>query len=93
MAVKKFKPTTPGQRHKIIGVFKREEFLGVDAEGKNIVRKTTANAPEKSLTVGKRSTGGRNTSGELSTRYAAAATRENCVSSISRETTMTLRLS
>lgn len=69
MAVKKFKPTTPGQRHKIIGVFKREEFLGVDAEGKNIVRKTTANAPEKSLTVGKRSTGGRNTSGELSTRY------------------------
>lgn len=69
MAVKKFKPTTPGQRHKIIGVFKREDFLGVDAEGKKIVRKSTANAPEKSLTIGKRSTGGRNTSGELSTRY------------------------
>ena len=69
MAVKKFKPTTPGQRHKIIGVFKREEFLGVDADGKKIVRKSTANAPEKSLTIGKRSTGGRNTSGELSTRY------------------------
>ncbi len=69
MAVKKFKPTTPGQRHKIIGVFKREEFLGVDAEGKKIVRKSTANAPEKSLTIGKRSTGGRNSSGALSTRY------------------------
>ena len=69
MAVKKFKPTTPGQRHKIIGVFKREEFLGIDAEGKKIVRKSTANAPEKSLTVGKRSTGGRNSSGALSTRY------------------------
>ena len=69
MAVKKFKPTTPGQRHKIIGVFKREEFLGLDAEGNKIVRKSTANAPEKSLTVGKRSTGGRNSSGALSTRY------------------------
>ena len=69
MAVKKFKPTTPGQRHKIIGVFKREEFIGTDAEGKKIVRKSTANAPEKSLTVGKRSTGGRNSSGALSTRY------------------------
>lgn len=69
MAVKKFKPTTPGQRHKIIGVFKREEFLGVDADGKKIVRKSTANAPEKSLTIGKRSTGGRNSSGALSTRY------------------------
>ncbi len=69
MAVKKFKPTTPGQRHKIIGVFKREEFLGLDSEGKKIVRKSTANAPEKSLTVGKRSTGGRNSSGQLSVRY------------------------
>ena len=69
MAVKKFKPTTPGQRHKIIGVFKREDFLGLNEEGKKIVRKSTANAPEKSLTIGKRSTGGRNTSGELSTRY------------------------
>ena len=69
MAVKKFKPTTPGQRHKIIGLFKREEFLGFVAEGNKIVRKSTANAPEKSLTVGKRSTGGRNSSGALSTRY------------------------
>ena len=54
MAVRKFKPTTPGQRHKVIGVFKGQ---------------ITATTPEKSLTVGKRSTGGRNSSGHLSTRY------------------------
>ena len=52
MAVRKFKPTTPGQRHKIIGVFD------------NITTRT----PEKSLTVGKRSTGGRNSQGHLTTR-------------------------
>lgn len=54
MAVRKFKPTTPGQRHKVIGVFK-----GV----------ITATTPEKSLTVGKRSTGGRNNEGHLANRY------------------------
>lgn len=54
MAVKKFKPTTPGQRHKVIGVFKGT---------------ITATTPEKSLTVGKGSTGGRNNDGHLSTRY------------------------
>ena len=53
MAVRKLKPTTPGQRHKIIGVFD------------NI----TARTPEKSLTVGKRSTGGRNNEGHLTMRY------------------------
>ena len=54
MAVREFKPTTPGQRHKVIGVFK-----GV----------ITATTPEKSLTVGKRSTGGRNNEGHLANRY------------------------
>ena len=54
MAVRKFKPTTPGQRHKIIGVFKGT---------------ITATTPEKSLTVGKSSTGGRNNEGHLTTRY------------------------
>ena len=54
MAVRKFKPTTPGQRHKVIGVFKGT---------------ITATTPEKSLTVGKRSTGGRNAAGHLTTRY------------------------
>ena len=37
MAVRKFKPTTPGQRHKIIGTF--EEI--------------TARVPEKSLVFGR----------------------------------------
>ena len=53
MAVRKFKPTTPGQRHKIIGAFD------------NI----TASAPEKSLVFGKRSTGGRNNTGKETMRY------------------------
>ena len=54
MAVRKFKPTTPGQRHKVIGVFK-----GV----------ITATTPQKSLTVGKRQSGGRNNEGHLTARY------------------------
>ena len=37
MAVRKFNPTTPGQRHKIIGTFDT----------------ITASAPEKSLVVGR----------------------------------------
>ncbi len=53
MAVRKFKPTTPGQRHKVIGTF--------DA--------ITTNVPEKSLVVGLRKTGGRNNSGQLTMRY------------------------
>ena len=53
MAVRKFKPTTPGQRHKIIGTF--EEI--------------TASVPEKSLVCGKKSTGGRNVTGKMTVRY------------------------
>ena len=53
MAVRKFRPTTPGQRHKIIGTF--EEI--------------TASVPEKSLVYGKRSTGGRNNVGKRTMRY------------------------
>ena len=53
MAVRKLKPTTPGQRHKIIGAFD------------NI----TATAPEKSLVVGFRKSGGRNNEGHLTMRY------------------------
>src|SRR5690554_1143988 len=49
MAIRKLKPTTPGQRHKIIGSFD------------NI----TANAPEKSLVVGKIARGGRNNRGKM----------------------------
>ena len=53
MAVRKFKPTTPGQRHKAIGTF--EEI--------------TASVPEKSLVYGKRTTGGRNNTGKMTMRY------------------------
>ena len=53
MAVRKLKPTTPGQRHKIMGV----------------CDDITATTPEKSLTVGKRSTGGRNQEGHRTMRY------------------------
>ena len=53
MAVRKFKPTTPGQRHKIIGTF--EEI--------------TASVPEKSLVYGKRASGGRNNTGKMTMRY------------------------
>ena len=53
MAVRKFNPVTPGQRHKVIGTF--EEI--------------TASVPEKSLVYGKRSTGGRNNTGKMTVRY------------------------
>jgi len=53
MAIRKFKPTTPGQRGKAISTF--EEI--------------TAKAPEKSLTVGLKKTGGRNNQGRLTMRY------------------------
>lgn len=54
MAVRKLKPTTPGQRHKIIGTFDT----------------ITASAPEKSLVVGsKGKSGGRNHDGKMTMRY------------------------
>ena len=53
MAVRKLKPTTPGQRHKVIGAFET----------------ITASAPEKSLVYGKRKTGGRNHVGKMTMRY------------------------
>ncbi|MCI6153870.1 MAG: 50S ribosomal protein L2 [Bacteroidales bacterium] len=53
MGIRKLKPTTPGQRHKIIGAFD----------------KITASTPEKSLVEGKRKTGGRNNTGKMTMRY------------------------
>ena len=53
MAVRKLKPTTPGQRHKIIGTF----------------QEITASVPEKSLVVGKKASGGRNNQGKMTMRY------------------------
>lgn len=53
MAVRKLKPVTPGQRHKIIGTF--EEI--------------TKSTPEKSLLKPLKKTGGRNSSGKMTMRY------------------------
>ena len=53
MAVRKLNPTTPGQRHKIIGAFDS----------------ITASAPEKSLVGGFGKTGGRNNTGKMTMRY------------------------
>ena len=61
MAVRKFKPTTPGQRGKAISTF--EEI--------------TAKAPEKSLTVGKLKTGGRNNQGRLTMRYIGGGHKQS----------------
>ncbi|MDD7438907.1 MAG: 50S ribosomal protein L2 [Bacteroidales bacterium] len=52
MGIRKLKPTTPGQRHKIIGAFD----------------KITKSTPEKSLTVSKKRTGGRNNTGKMTVR-------------------------
>ena len=60
MAVRKLKPTTPGQRHKIIGTF--EEI--------------TASVPEKSLVYGKKSSGGRNNEGKMTMRYIGGGHRK-----------------
>ena len=53
MAVRKLKPSTPGQRHKVIGAFDT----------------ITASAPEKSLVGGFGKTGGRNNTGKMTMRY------------------------
>lgn len=53
MAVRKLKPVTPGQRHKIIGAF--DEI--------------TTSKPEKSLLEPQKKSGGRNNSGRLTMRY------------------------
>ena len=52
MAVRKLKPTTPGQRHKVIGAFDS----------------ITASKPEKALIKGKSKSGGRNNDGKMTMR-------------------------
>ena len=49
MAVRKFKPMTPGTRHKVIGTFDD----------------ITSSTPEKSLLSPLKSSGGRNNSGKM----------------------------
>lgn len=53
MAVRKLKPTTPGQRHKIIGAFDT----------------ITSSVPEKSLLEPLKKSGGRNNTGKMTMRY------------------------
>ena len=53
MAVRKFKPITPGTRHKIIAAY--DEI--------------TTSTPEKSLLQPKKSSGGRNNTGQMTMRY------------------------
>lgn len=53
MALKKFKPTTPGQRFKLISAFDD----------------ITATVPEKSLLESQRKSGGRNNQGKMTMRY------------------------
>jgi large subunit ribosomal protein L2 len=53
MAVKKFRPVTPGQRHKIASTFDT----------------ITTSTPEKSLLVPVKRSGGRNNSGKMTMRY------------------------
>jgi len=53
MSLKKFKPTTPGQRHKLISDYSE----------------ITASKPEKSLVSSRKKSGGRNNSGRMTMRY------------------------
>ena len=53
MSLKKFKPTSPGQRHKLISDYSE----------------VTTSKPEKSLTKGVGKSGGRNNSGKMTMRY------------------------
>lgn len=53
MAVRKIRPITPGQRFKVVSTFET----------------ITADRPEKSLTEGKKSSGGRNNTGKMTMRY------------------------
>ncbi|MCC5922876.1 MAG: 50S ribosomal protein L2 [Crocinitomicaceae bacterium] len=53
MGLRKFKPTTPGQRHKIVSDF----------------AEITKSSPEKSLIASKKKSGGRNNSGRMTMRY------------------------
>ena len=53
MSLKKFKATSPGQRHKLISDYSE----------------VTSSSPEKSLTKGSGKSGGRNNTGKMTMRY------------------------
>ena len=59
MAVKRFKPITPGTRQKTVSSF----------------AEVTTDKPEKSLLVSKNKTGGRNNSGRITVRHIGGGNR------------------
>jgi len=59
MAIKKYKPTSPGRRQMTVSDF----------------GELTRSTPEKSLTRGKRGTGGRNNQGRITTRFRGGGTK------------------
>ena len=74
MAVRKFKPMTPGTRHKVIGTFDD----------------ITSSTPEKSLLSPLKSSGGRNNSGKMTVRNIVKGVTNGCiVLSISNVTKIT----
>lgn len=60
--VKKYKPTSPGRRNMTVIEYKKK-------------LSTTKSAPHKALTKGKRSTGGRNSQGRITTWYRGAGNK------------------
>ncbi len=60
MSLKKFKPITPGQRHKLISDY----------------AEITASQPEKSLLASRKKSGGRNNSGKMTMRYVGGGHKQ-----------------
>ena len=69
MAVRKFNPVTPGQRHKIIGTFES----------------ITATSPEKSLVSGMKKTGGRNKRGKNTKGFLQRLKLSNTILTVPQE--------
>jgi large subunit ribosomal protein L2 len=61
MSLKKFKPITPGQRHKIVSDYSE----------------LTASKPEKSLVAKKKKSGGRNNDGRMTMRYIGGGHKQS----------------
>ena len=74
MGLRKLKPTTPGQRHKVAN-----DFAPLT---------TTANKPEKSLVIGKKKNGGRNNTGKMTMRNIGGGHKQKLELLISKEINM-----
>ena len=69
MSLKKFKATSPGQRHKLISDYSE----------------ITSSSPEKSLTKGSGKSGGRNNTGKMTMRYIGGGHKKRYRILISKE--------